>query len=174
MPDIKQCWPGACRSTALYGTMGGVSRFELGTDGPMVVLTGVDGSRTSLRAAAYAAGLARRQGSRLIVLYVAGTGPLGGLAGLTAGSAAAIAVSSREYGEQLRAQAFEAAERMGMPPFEFMTTEGDPYNELTRVAQEVRADVVVIGASESAGHRFVGSLAGRLVRSGRWPVTVVP
>jgi nucleotide-binding universal stress UspA family protein len=154
--------------------MSDVNGFELGTDGPMVVLTGVDGSRTSLRAAAYAAGLARRQGSRLVVVYVAGGGAMGGLAGLSPASAAAIAVSSREYGDRLRAQALEAAELMGMPPFEFVSTDGDPYNEITRIAKEVRADTVVIGASESAGHRLVGSLAVRLVRAGLWPVTVVP
>jgi nucleotide-binding universal stress UspA family protein len=42
------------------------------------------------------------------------------------------------------------------------------------VAKQVRAEVIVVGASESAGHRLVGSLAVRLVRAGRWPVTVVP
>jgi nucleotide-binding universal stress UspA family protein len=154
--------------------MADVSRFELGTDGPMVVLTAIDGSRTSMRAAAYAAGLARRQGSRLVVVYVAGGGGIGGLAGLAPGSAAALAVSSREYGEQLRQQALKTAEVMDMPPFDFMIVDGDPYSEITRIAQEVRADTVVIGASESAGHRLVGSLAIRLVKAGRWPVTVVP
>ncbi|MDX6209995.1 MAG: hypothetical protein QOE24_2386 [Frankiales bacterium] len=151
-----------------------MSRFELGTDGPMVVLTAVDGSRTSLRAAAYAAGLARRQGSRLVVVYVAGGGAIGGLAGLSPGSAAAVAGSAREYGVQLREQARRTAEHMWIPPFEFLTTEGDPYNEIVRIAKQVRADTVVIGASESAGHRLIGSLAVRLVRAGLWPVTVVP
>ena len=33
---------------------------------------------------------------------------------------------------------------------------------------------VVVGASEHLGHRIVGSLASRLVRAGKWPVTVVP
>ena len=51
---------------------------------------------------------------------------------------------------------------------------GDPYHELRRVADEVRADAVVVGASTKAGHRLVGSLAVRLVKAGRWPVTVVP
>jgi nucleotide-binding universal stress UspA family protein len=55
-----------------------------------------------------------------------------------------------------------------------LTTEGDPYNEIVRIAKQVRADTVVIGASESAGHRLIGSLAVRLVRAGLWPVTVVP
>lgn len=41
-------------------------------------------------------------------------------------------------------------------------------------ADEVLADSVVDGASTKAGHRLVGSTAVRLVRAGRWPVTVVP
>jgi Universal stress protein family len=44
--------------------------FEFGTDGPSLIMVGVDGSRTSLRAAAYAAGLARRQHCRLLAVYV--------------------------------------------------------------------------------------------------------
>jgi nucleotide-binding universal stress UspA family protein len=51
---------------------------------------------------------------------------------------------------------------------------GDPYTEICRIADEVRADAIVVGASAHAGHRFVGSLAVRLVRAGKWPVTVVP
>ena len=44
--------------------------FELGTDGPSVILVGLDGSRTSRRATAWAAGLARRQGAKLVVVFV--------------------------------------------------------------------------------------------------------
>jgi nucleotide-binding universal stress UspA family protein len=150
-----------------------VNGFELGTDGPTVILTGIDGSRTSLRAGAYAAGLARRQGALLVGVYVEGTGAMGGLSGLSPGAVAAVALSSRELGEQLRADAIEATDRLGIR-FRFVTAQGDPYHELTRIADEVRAEVVVIGASEAAGHRLVGSLAVRLVRAGRWPVTVVP
>ncbi len=51
---------------------------------------------------------------------------------------------------------------------------GDPYTEICRIADEVRADAIVVGASARAGHRFVGSLAVRLVKAGKWPVTVVP
>jgi nucleotide-binding universal stress UspA family protein len=51
---------------------------------------------------------------------------------------------------------------------EFRSVRGDPLAELTRIAEETRADAVVVG------HRIVGSLASRLVRAGKWPVTVVP
>jgi hypothetical protein len=50
----------------------------------------------------------------------------------------------------------------------------DPDTQLCRIATPVRADGVVVGASTQAGHRLMGSLVVRLVRAGRWPVTVVP
>jgi len=59
-------------------------------------------------------------------------------------------------------------------PVTFVVARGDPYTELKRVADEMRADAVVVGASAQAGHRWIGSLAVRLVKAGRWPVTVVP
>jgi nucleotide-binding universal stress UspA family protein len=57
---------------------------------------------------------------------------------------------------------------------ELIVRYGDPLSVLSEVAKEVRADAVIVGSSASVGHRIAGSLAVRLVRSGRWPVTVVP
>jgi len=148
--------------------------FELGTDGPKVILVGIDDSVTSLRAGAYAAGLARRQGARLVCVFVE---QLSGLYGAsTAAGAGAIAAQDQALGEtaaNLRQRAEEYAGLLGVP-VTFITAHGDPYSELRRVADEVRADAVIVGASAKAGHRWVGSLAVRLVKAGRWPVTVVP
>ena len=148
--------------------------FELGTDGPKVILVGVDDSVTSLRAGAYAAGLARRQGARLVAVYVEQLSALyGASAGAGAGAIAAQDQALAETAEDLRRQAEDGAGRVGIP-VTFVVARGDPYTEIRRVAEKVRADAVIVGASTKAGHRWVGSLAVRLVKAGRWPVTVVP
>lgn|ERR1700729_3180004 len=151
-----------------------IHSFELGTDGPSAIVVGVDGSRTSLRAGAYAAGLARRQHARLVAVYV---GPISAMFAPDPGTAAAVQTARDEAfrltADDLRHESEVAANEHGIP-VTFVATRGDSFAELRRIAQGVCADAVVVGASAKASHRLVGSLAVRLVRAGEWPVTVVP
>jgi nucleotide-binding universal stress UspA family protein len=144
--------------------------FERGTDGPRVILVGVDGSPTSLRAAAYAAGLARRQRSRLVAVFVGTTATP--MAGWVPGAEQVAADAAAEVDAELRGLMGRAAE-LGIDA-EYRFVRGDPVAELSRIADGLPADAVLVGASEQAGHRLIGSIAVRLVRVGRWPVTVVP
>ena len=144
--------------------------FELGRDGPNVILAGFDGSPTSWHAVAYAAGLARRQGSRLLVVYVVG---MSAVAGWAPAAGVMLEESLTEGAEELR-QELEAQRGWHELGAEFRVERGDAFGGLCRVADAERVDAVVVGASAQAGHRLVGSLAVRLVRAGRWPVTVVP
>jgi nucleotide-binding universal stress UspA family protein len=154
-----------------YGPAWAATVFERGTDGPRVILVGVDGSSTGMRAGAYAAGLARRQRSRLVIVYVASPSMW---MGLTPGAlAAAQEQLFDELVSELRDQIRDRAGEIGVP-ITFMVRRGDAFVELREAATELHADTVVVGASEQTGHRFVGSVATRLVRAGRWPVTVVP
>jgi nucleotide-binding universal stress UspA family protein len=143
-------------------------RFEFGNDGPSVIMVGVDGSATSLRAGAFAAGLARRERARLVCAFVETTP-----AYITVPGGLTAAVPAGEEAAELRRLVAEGASYHGLA-VELVVTRGDPFTELTRLARELFADLVVVGASTHAGHRLVGSLAVRLVRAGRWPVTVVP
>ncbi|HWG62709.1 MAG TPA: universal stress protein [Streptosporangiaceae bacterium] len=155
-------------------TSGGTGSFELGTDGPSAILVGIDGSRNSYRAGAYAAGLARRQGARIIVVYV---GPVSTMsAGQPSVDAVLLAAQSEVFDQKsadLREQIDTFAEARNLS-VTFVSARGDSFAEISRIADQVRADAIVVGASTKAGHRLVGSLAVRLVRAGRWPVTVVP
>jgi nucleotide-binding universal stress UspA family protein len=147
--------------------------FEFGNDGPSVILVGVDESVTASRAAAYAAGLARRQRARVVSVYVA---PTPSLVAATPAGAPAIAAefeAHEEIAKDLARQAAEMAHELGIA-VTFISASGDAYHEILRVAAETRADAIVVGASLKAGHRLLGSLAVRLVRAGKWPVTVVP
>ena len=142
--------------------------FELGTDGPTSILVGLDGSDTSMRAAAYAAGLARRQGARLELVYVRSLHA----------SAVPQAIAAAQQAQdgivaELR-EAVEAGAHLLNIEYTFRVREGNPFAELVRLADELHVDAVVVGASTQAGHRLIGSLAGRLVREAHWPVTVVP
>jgi nucleotide-binding universal stress UspA family protein len=147
--------------------------FELGTDGPSAILVGVDESVTASRAGSYAAGLARRQGARLVIVYVQTAGSYVITSSAGASVLAAEAQVRGEIAEELSALAEERARELGIS-MTFITTQGDPFREISRIAQETRADAIVVGASLKAGHRLLGSLAVRLVRAGKWPVTVVP
>lgn len=142
--------------------------FELGTDGPRNILVGVDGSPTSMRAGAYAGGLARRQRSHLVIVYVRP---------MAASVSPDVVVASRATQDRiaadLRDTITEQAARLGLE-YTLYEREGNPYTEITKLADELRVDAVVVGASTKAGHRLIGSLATHLVRDARWPVTVVP
>ncbi|GHB34543.1 nucleotide-binding universal stress UspA family protein [Streptomyces umbrinus] len=146
-------------------------QFERGTDGPKVIVVGVDGSDSSLRAAAYAAGLARRQRALLALVYIQPVMAAGAALGVP------VAETTDQIAEDLIQQIRESTEQVkGIfdVRWEFHTFRGDPYNGLVSAADQLKADAVVVGASEQAGHRIVGSVAIRLVKAGRWPVTVVP
>jgi len=144
--------------------------FELGTDGPKAIVVGIDGSRTSLRAADYALGQARRAGAELVSVYVRTTAAL---AAAAPGGAEAVEVAHDACVDDVIGYITRRAAELAVR-HRFVQVRGDTLTEIARLADEVRADAVVVGASERFGHRFAGSLAVRLVRAARWPVTVIP
>lgn len=136
-----------------------------GGDGGGTVLVGIDGSDTSLRAAAYAIGLASRQQCALTAVYVSDC-----YAGPAAG---ALIEAGEQTAENLRGLVSDAIARTGIQG-DFICRSGDVYTELARAADEMHADAVIVGQSAKLGHRLAGSVGARLVRNARWLVVVVP
>src|SRR6185437_3565898 len=108
--------------------MTGHEEFEIGTDGPKMILVGLDGSRTSWRAASYANGLARRQRSRVTVVYVVSPGALAMMAADAAG-AMVMTEAGEETGADLREQVERLAIERGIDT-DFLVVRGDPFTEL--------------------------------------------
>ena len=147
-----------------------LSGADVGTIAPNCVLVAVDLSRTSLRAADYAAGLARRNGVGVIGVYVRQHSALV-LAnpGVTVYANAAETDVAKEAGEYLA----ESALRLGTA-CAFTVLEGSPAEAIRNLARDLRVSALVVGASEHRLHRWFGSLAARLARTAPCPVIVVP
>lgn len=143
---------------------------RIGRDGRRVVLIGVDGSTTSLRAATYAFGLARREDCRLVIAYVV---PAGSWLWALPGAGGVLQRCVDEATELVRGEIGRVTES-GNVPVSFVSRVGVPSRILSELADELHADLVVVGASQQY-HRWTGgSVATGLVRSARWPVVVIP
>lgn len=145
----------------------GSSGFELGCDGPSLLVVGLDGSDTSWHALHYAFGLARRQ--RGTVLAVFAFAPVLSWNGTTA----AAWYTGEELAEELNAAVVALAEEQRVVA-EFLRCRRDPVGCLVEVAVARRADAIIVGASKALSHKLVGSKAARTIRRSRCPVIVVP
>jgi nucleotide-binding universal stress UspA family protein len=95
------------------------------------------------------------------------------LAAMAPGALAVLNDTAEQLAAEVQGEAKRYLEDLALTG-ELIRVQGDPYTEIVRLADQRRVDAVVVGASAKAGHRIVGSRAARLVRAGKWPVTVVP
>lgn len=137
--------------------------YEAGKDGLAVIVVGVDGTEHALHAAAWASGLARRERARLVFVYVEPTvspaywSPFG---------MATAAEAASELVAELRRTVAEYLGSVGVR-WELVHHRGDPAHGLEKVAEELRADCIVVG-------RGGGGVGKFLINDARRPVVVVP
>jgi nucleotide-binding universal stress UspA family protein len=153
-------------SSATIGPLG--ARDSDGADSRKILVV-LDGTESSSRAAAFAAGLACRHRATLVGLYVHTIGRLA----LTAEVVAAMRAVSAETVVAVRAELERQAATLSVN-LVVVERDGNPYVEIVQVAQHLRVDAVVIGATPHLLQRLMGSPISRLVRQTEWPVTVVP
>jgi nucleotide-binding universal stress UspA family protein len=141
--------------------------FEIGKDGLTAILVGVDGGGPAINAAAWAAGLARRDRARLLLAYVE---PLTSPAYWS--PMAVSATSDAPFVDQIRNAAARFLEPQGVQ-WELVHHRGDAAHGLEAIAEQVRADCIVIGRSHD-GTGPLGSVARALINLATRPVVVIP
>jgi universal stress protein A len=136
------------------------------------ILCPVDFSDTSNHAVKYALGLAEPLGAEVHLLHVYQlpmyTMPDGAL---LAGPQTATRVM-----ESAQQALNELAAGLGAdPPLQKHLTEGVPHAEVERVANDIGADLIVMGTHgrTGLGHLLLGSVAERVVRTASVPVLTV-
>lgn len=145
------------------------SGFEIGKDGVGAVVLGYDGSPPSVHAAAWAAGLARRERGVLIIVYVEA---LSSPAYWTPLSSAAATEAGVEYVRELRDEAGPLLDERGIA-WEMLYGQGEPAKVLESIAEERRADCIVVGRARHRGG-LLGSVPKSLLAHATRPVVVVP
>jgi len=134
------------------------------------VIAGYDGSAAARNALAYAAGLARRLGRPLLMVYVTSPGvycePLTGqVVGL---------LRDADALERWLLTELDQVTDSGELEVHVRTRRGNPARELAAMAAEFSADALVIGAPRRFWHHLAGSVPGWLARHAKCPVIVVP
>jgi nucleotide-binding universal stress UspA family protein len=143
----------------------GVPAFEIGKDGLSVVLVGMDGGGPADNAAAWAAGLARRERARLVLVYVE---PIASASYWTPVMAASAVDAALAFVAELRCNARELLDPQGIR-WDVVHHRGDVAHGLEAVAEERMADCIVVGRS-----RRGGSVARTLINLATRPVVVIP
>jgi nucleotide-binding universal stress UspA family protein len=134
------------------------------------VIAGYDGSASSRNALAYAAGVSRRLGRPLLVVYVCPSGVYcEPLTGQVVG-----APRDTEALERWLLTELDQVTGQAEVDVHVRTRRGSPARELAAAAEEFSADALVIGAPGHFWHRVAGSVSGWLARHARCPVIVVP
>jgi nucleotide-binding universal stress UspA family protein len=134
------------------------------------VLVGYDASASSRHALAYAAGLARRLGRPLLVVYVV---PFGVYCEPMSGQVVYPVRDRAELEPWLLHELDEACDCEGLD-VSVMTRRGNAARELAAAADLLSADALVVGAPGHWLHHLAGSIPGWLARHARCPVIVVP
>jgi nucleotide-binding universal stress UspA family protein len=147
----------------------GNAGFEIGKDGVGAVVVGYDGSPPSMHAAAWAAGLARRERGLLLIVYVE---VLSSPAYWTALGSAAATEAGADFVKELRDENGPLLDERGID-WEILHGQGEPAMVLEAIAEERRADCIVVGKSRKRGG-LLGTVPKSLLAHATRPVVVVP
>lgn len=143
------------------------------------ILVAVDGSEPALRAVDTAAGLAQKFGSELLVVTVLEslqvTPETREFAESEHLNEPPAALANRFIGEPLASQAARRAAKKGVKKVSQLVEDGDPAQQILRVAQALSVDLIVLGSRGLGTIRglFMGSVSHKVMNLSECPCMIV-
>lgn len=139
------------------------------------MVIGLDGSGASWDALWWGCGEARRLCKGAIAVFVSPRIDASTALASTVGCPCDYTEIDRPVAEQASVLESEVRRHAAECSFDllFVHARGDPAKELLRVAETVKADLIVVGRSAKTLHRLTGSLGRRLIRKSQAPVVAV-
>jgi nucleotide-binding universal stress UspA family protein len=121
------------------------------------VLVGVDGSEAARRACAWACELAAQAGADVLAVHAVGL------------------LEHAHLEEPGRGTAVQPAD-LGLPSGALRVVEGDPVDALLQLAEELGADLLVVGSRGIGGRPelLLGSTSAQVAQRSTRPVVIVP
>lgn len=145
------------------------------------ILIAADGSKFGEKAAKVGIELAKLSGGKVIIVYVAdirkyssSAGLIPPFGGVSPAAIDNVVASIRDAGEKATLQVNELARAAGVIS-ERMIVEGNPPNEILRIAEDKNVDTIVMGSVGKTGlEKFLmGSVAEKVVHNSKLPVLIV-
>ena len=138
------------------------------------VLVPTDGSESSVHAAELAFRIAHANTARVTLVYVVDTVVLDELARFSEQQQAEVRQELRESGWQYLAELERLAQQWNLEVHREIR-EGEPYQEIVALADEIGADLIVMGHVGRRGPRriLIGSVTERVIEFAHCPVLVV-
>ncbi|MFF3559347.1 universal stress protein [Streptomyces sp. NPDC002574] len=134
------------------------------------VLVGYNGSARSKRALSYAAGMARRSGTALVVVHVSRQNAVAAFFGFEP----PVVARNPYCGTQTLAQQLACEDHLSGLSWTLVRCSGVVADELEKAGRKYRANAIIVGRSRGAGGKLFRSISRTLMRRAHQPVIVVP
>jgi nucleotide-binding universal stress UspA family protein len=148
--------------------------MDMNTENSMKILHPTDFSECAARAQTTAVDLVRRLGGEIVLLQVLVETPLYGESVLSMSRVRSVYDAQRKWAEE-SLEARSADLRQGGTKASWRVQVGVPFEEIVKIAEEERADMIVMGTHGRGGlnRMLLGSVADRVIRLAPCPVLTV-
>jgi len=136
------------------------------------ILVPTDGSDYSMRAAEYGVGIAKMLSAQIVVVYVIDRVVIDQISKVTERDS--VEQEFKEDGQRYVSYVLGLAAKEGLKASSLLT-KGNPYEQIVRLAKELKIDLIVMGTygRRAAERVLIGSVTERVIEYAPCPVLVI-